>query len=103
MESIEKRCKEAFDEVAFSEIEKKQSRTEFMTGIMGGHQHRVSLFISKDRIRGNTERVDGHVHKLDIGVVEKDILGFTDLVDNHKHRVSFKIKDLENSKKPIKD
>jgi hypothetical protein len=105
METIQKRCKEMFDEVAdLSGIEKRQTRTEFMTGLMAGHQHRVSLFITKGRIKGNTERVQGHVHKVDIGVVEKDLLGFTDVSDNHKHRISFKIKeeDKEKDKEKIK-
>ena len=94
MENIMKRLGELHDEVDdVCAVEKKEGRTEFMTGIMAAHQHRVSLFVRKGKLVGKTERVNGHVHKVDVAAVEKDLLGFTQPEDNHKHRIQFRIKD----------
>lgn len=93
MEPIAKRLSELYDEVGdVCAVEKKQTRIEFMTGVMAGHQHRVSLFLRKDKLVGKTERVNGHVHKVDLAAVEKDLLGFTQPEDNHKHRIQYRIK-----------
>ena len=88
-------------------FEKRQKRTEFMSGTMGAHQHRVSLFIKAGKITGKTERVSGHIHKLDIGIVDSDILGFTMSEEGHKHRIKHKLqkataKDYMKDKKKKK-
>ena len=93
MEPIMKRLSDLHDEIDdVCAVEKKESRIEFMTGVMAGHQHRVSLFLRKGKLVGKTERVNGHVHKMDLAAVEKDLLGFTQPEDNHKHRIQFRIK-----------
>jgi hypothetical protein len=91
-EPIAKRLLEQREEV---DVKKGKQRTEFLSGVMAGHQHRISLFIRKSKIGGTTERVQGHVHKVDQSVSEDgDILGFTGVADNHKHRLSFKVKSI---------
>lgn len=73
-------------------FEKRQKRTEFMSGTMGAHQHRVSLFIKKDKLVGKTERVGGHVHVINMSLdKDGDMLGFTGITENHKHRIKHRI------------
>ena len=93
MEPITKRALDSFEEVKdVCGVEKKQERIEFMSSLMGGHQHRISLTLRKGRISGATERVNGHIHKIDLPVDEMgDILGFTGVTEMHKHRISFKV------------
>lgn len=96
MEPITKRMQDSFDEIKdITNVEKKVQNIEFLSGIMAGHQHRISLTLRTGKIVGKTERVNGHVHKVDQGVIEGDILGFTDLTDNHKHRLNFTVKELK--------
>jgi hypothetical protein len=105
MDSIMKRLIKSTEEAHdVCNFEKRQKRTEFLTGIMGAHQHRISLFIKNGKLKGKTERVNGHIHKLDVGIVDRDILGFTMSEEGHKHRVKHKLekataKDYERDKK----
>ena len=101
MDQIQKRMEESFAEVSdITGIEKAQKRIEFMTGIMGGHQHRISLVLRKGKIMGKTERVDGHVHSVDLSHSDDgDILGFTGITDNHKHRAQFTVKEIKQAAK----
>lgn len=92
MESIMKKLVKSTEEIHdVCNFEKRQKRTEFMSGTMGAHQHRVSLFIKAGKLTGKTERVGGHVHSVDVGIVDGDILGFTMSEEGHKHRVKHKI------------
>jgi len=104
MEPIAKRLNASREEMDdFCGIEKKAPRAEFFSNIMAGHQHRISLIISKEKITGRTERVNGHVHKVDLPVVGGDILGFTSSDESHKHRINFRVKDLVPKKAAPKE
>ena len=92
MQNIMKRLvKSAEESQDVCNFEKRQTRTEFMSGTMGAHQHRVSLFVKNGKISGSTERVNGHIHKMDVSIVDNDILGFTMSEEGHKHRVKHKL------------
>jgi len=104
MEDVRKRLGDLRDEVgASTPVEKKRERIEFMSGLMGQHQHRISLTLTKGRLKGTTERVNGHVHKIDLPVDEQgDVLGFSTMEDNHKHRVSHTVKSMADAFKARK-
>lgn len=96
-EPIMKRLEELHDEV---DVKKARERIEFFSGTMAGHQHRISLHLTKGRLKGTSERVQGHVHKVDLAVDEQgDILGNSNMTDNHKHRVKFRVKSINDAYK----
>jgi len=75
-----------------TEVQKKLQRIEFMTGMMGKHQHTVSLIEKDGKISGTTERKLGHVHKVDLSIQDGEVLGYTGSTDGHKHIMKYKMK-----------